>query len=363
MDRWFLRHRHTGFVALSLLAGLSALYGVLVLLLGPVSWQIAGSTVRSLRGTDRATAIDSVRQTVVTTAAGLAATVGLAFTARTFYMSRRGQVTDRYASAMSLLASDKLEERLGGIYALEHVMAESPRDHAAVTDVLAAFVREHAQLTQQNEEVGPVPPSVGNVASEVIEPVTAELKQHLVHPTADVAAAVTVLARRPNRDEPALIVNLRNVNLAGLWLPPKSKISRIDFAGSNLSHTRFPHAEFHNVGLSGVNLTKAVLDQSRFDEVYLTYADLTEAFASNTVFTHTILLGARLTKAALHGADLSEAGNLTAEQFSESRLDHKTKFPEELAHDAWITARIADCTAIPTRPFAPPTPKPNTSSA
>jgi hypothetical protein len=40
---------------------------------------------------------------------------------------------------VALLASDKMAERVGAVYALEHVMVESPVDHDTVVNVLATF--------------------------------------------------------------------------------------------------------------------------------------------------------------------------------------------------------------------------------
>jgi|HubBroStandDraft_3_1064219.scaffolds.fasta_scaffold296644_2 hypothetical protein len=40
------------------------------------------------------------------------------------------------------LGSDRLDVRLSAIYALERIMIDSARDHPAIVDVLAAFVRE-----------------------------------------------------------------------------------------------------------------------------------------------------------------------------------------------------------------------------
>src|SRR5262249_5912892 len=102
---------------------------------------------------DRAAAVNATRQILLATTAGVAVLVGLAFTARTFYLSRRGQLTDRYTKAIGQLASrERLTERLGGIYALEHLMRESARDHETVVDVLAAFVRESAPAQATDSE-------------------------------------------------------------------------------------------------------------------------------------------------------------------------------------------------------------------
>jgi hypothetical protein len=53
-------------------------------------------------------------------------------------------VTDRYTKAVEQLGSDKLEVRIGGIYALERIACDSARDHPTVMDVLTAFIREHS---------------------------------------------------------------------------------------------------------------------------------------------------------------------------------------------------------------------------
>ena len=59
-------------------------------------------------------------------------------------LSRDGQVTDRYAKAIEQLGSEKLDVRIGGICALERVARDSARDHPAVMEMLAAFIREHS---------------------------------------------------------------------------------------------------------------------------------------------------------------------------------------------------------------------------
>jgi hypothetical protein len=53
-------------------------------------------------------------------------------------------VTDRYTKAIEQLGSDKLDVRIGGIYALERVARDSAKDHPTVIEVLKAFIREHS---------------------------------------------------------------------------------------------------------------------------------------------------------------------------------------------------------------------------
>ena len=68
---------------------------------------------------------------------------GLIYTAKTLQAAQEGQITDRYTKAVEQLASPAVDVRLGGIYALQRLAADSPRDRSTVRNVLAAFVRHH----------------------------------------------------------------------------------------------------------------------------------------------------------------------------------------------------------------------------
>ena len=64
--------------------------GFLVLLLGPVAWWAA--PVAGLRGLDRADVLNATRQILLAAVGGLAVLTGLGFTARTYYLTRRGHL-------------------------------------------------------------------------------------------------------------------------------------------------------------------------------------------------------------------------------------------------------------------------------
>jgi hypothetical protein len=73
-------------------------------------------------------------------------------TARTFEVTERGHVTDRYSKAIGQLGSDSLDVRLGGIYALEQIAKDSARqkeDQTTIVEVLGAFVRVHSDPVYQ----------------------------------------------------------------------------------------------------------------------------------------------------------------------------------------------------------------------
>ena len=101
--------------------------------------------------------------------------VGVGHTARTYRSTRSEQITDRYLKAIAQLGShESVAVRVGGVYALERLMTDSPEDQRTIVELLAAYVREQA-------------PRQGNG--------TAKREAH-AGPAPHVKAALTVLARR-----------------------------------------------------------------------------------------------------------------------------------------------------------------------
>src|SRR5262249_858855 len=96
-------------------------------------------------------------------------------TNKTTALALQGQVTDRYSKAIEQLGSAQSGVRIGGIYALERIARDSPRDHPTIMEVLAAFIREHSPEMW--------PPSV-----------TSDSPMRKTRP--DIQAAVTVIGRR-----------------------------------------------------------------------------------------------------------------------------------------------------------------------
>src|SRR5690242_7894308 len=58
--------------------------------------------------------------------------------------AEQGQITDRYNAAITNLGSRSIDIRLGGIYALQRLMHDSPRDQPTIIAVLCAFVRDRS---------------------------------------------------------------------------------------------------------------------------------------------------------------------------------------------------------------------------
>jgi hypothetical protein len=117
------------------------------------------------------------------------------------------RVTESFSKAIEQLGNDKLEVRLGGIYALERISQESPQDHWTVMENLTAFVRERTQRTAANPETRRVQRIEGRAyglwenagrpdgRSEEFWRDAVEQEP----PEADIAATLTVIGRRSER--------------------------------------------------------------------------------------------------------------------------------------------------------------------
>lgn len=212
---------------------------------------------------------------------------------RQIQVNREGQITDRFTKAVQQLGEeDKLDVRLGGIYALEQIAHVSPSEHGAIVEILAAFVRGHAAAS----------------ALEV-EPAVAALRVR----AADVQAAMTVLGRRTvlAGDPPVLqldSLDLRAAELAGAHLD-LADLSGSDLAGSGM----------HAAGLRGANLARARFAQGDLGEAVLAEARLQGADLRAAGLTRANLQAADLRRANLRGADLS-ASDLTRADLREANL-------------------------------------------
>ena len=217
-----------------------------VLFVPGADW-LAHHDVASAKGPLLQTARDAARGRLLTLAAGLFAISALVYTARNFTLSREGQVTDRYTKAIEQLGSDKLDVRIGGIYALERVARDSARDHPTVMEVLTAFIREHSHE--------PWPPSDpgGQERARSIRP--------------DVQAAVTVVGRRDAKRDIEQI-NLTGANLTRAYLT-RAILIRANLTGADLTHANLGGADFGGANLTHANLTYAYLDGADLTYAYL----------------------------------------------------------------------------------------------
>ena len=257
-----------------------------------VVWLMQGPQVIHPEGWDQllaaeqSTATGQWRLMIVQATAALGAAVALAYTARNYRLSHRGQVTDRFTKALERLGSDELYVRIGGVHALGQVLHDAPDQHQHILDVLCAFIRERAGVSDQRLATTPV--------GSWIHPPTGSDPPAATEVAEDVQAALTVLGRRPVRPEDSL--ELGHLQLRG------ARLNGADLTGASLDH-----ADLTGAVLAGADLTRAWLDDADLTDAVLAGADLTDALLERADLTDARLDHADLTGALLNGADLTRA--------------------------------------------------------
>jgi len=260
---------------------------------------LVDSREAQLTAKERLDAEADVRSSLIQMIGGTVLVTGLYFTARGFRLTREGHITDRYAKAIELLGSDKLEGRIGGVYALKRLAKDSrERDSSTILEVLCAYVRVHAPWVPRDQ---PGQATGGNPKPP--------------EPVADVQAALTALGHRERMEgEPPLdlrITDLRGADLVGA-----------DLMGALLWFAHLEGAYLdRGTHLEEAQMEGACLDGAKLMGVYLRGADLRGVS----------FRGADLTGAHLDGTDLGAATGLTAEQVGTiGQWDEGTRLPAGL---------------------------------
>jgi hypothetical protein len=218
-------------------------------------------------------------------------------------ISREGQITERFTRATDQLGSDSLMTRLGGIYALERIARDSEDDHWPVMEVLTAYVRENARLS---------------------DPPPTRFERNFRAPT-DIQAVITVIARRdPERKKKGL--EPWGLDLSGTDLRDIEMEAGF-FEGANFYQADLKHANLRKANLQGARFMFAQLQQARcsdanFQRAYLGYAELSEASLYKSQFD-----GATLDWTRLEGVDLTFARGLTQAQIDMASMDELTRLP------------------------------------
>jgi hypothetical protein len=209
-------------------------------------------------------------------ATSIGAIGALALTAVSLYLTTRenahqdniaeqGQITNRYTAAIDQLDSNTQDIRLGGIYALERIMDNSPVDQPTIGSVLSAFIRSH-------------PPGHSKGAIPTYSPAGIDGA-----PPEDIKAAMAVLGDRDTAHDGGVRPNL---------------------SGTNLSYLRFDALHLPKTTLVGAKLIAASLTRADLTDADLTDADFSFADLTDADLTGPDLTGADLGQAHLIGADL-----------------------------------------------------------
>jgi hypothetical protein len=265
---------------------------------------------------------DDARKTLAQVLGGLAIVAGLYTTLGQLRVAQDGQVTDRFTKALGQLADEHLEVRIGAVFALERIAADSDSYYWPSMEVLTAYVRNHAPARAADR---------GDDAHAPGAP------PHW--PAADVQTVLAVLGRRSKsfKHGEEERMNLNDAHLCG----------------ANLTRAHLEGASMQGSILHNAILWKAQLDNAYFVDASLVDADLADASARSAVFTGADLRNANLRGTRLErsptggfpttfGAVLATAPGsikeavigLTAQQIRAACIDRETIMPAEVARTA-----------------------------
>lgn len=212
------------------------LAAAVALLAAGVLWVRTRPSPAPLSGEGRWSRIGGMVTTVTAVGALVFTVISLQATRDQIDVAREGQITDRFTRAVDQLGAEgpeNVHRRLGGIYALERIAVDSPRDQATMVEILSAFLRSTSPRTA-GVACAPTP--------------------------ADVSAAFAVLARRDVARDPGLVridlrkLCLRDVDAVDGDLTGMSLVDA-DLSGAHIGLTSFERATMVGVYMFGADMT------------------------------------------------------------------------------------------------------------
>jgi uncharacterized protein YjbI with pentapeptide repeats len=296
---------------------------------------------------------------------GVAVLTGLIFawqqlgqTSDNLRVSEEGQITDRFSRAVDQLGSDQFTIRLGGIYALERIARDSPRDYEPVMEVLTAFARQQSPLPRAGAGTplaavsGEIPLDVLAVFKVIGRRTPAQIETELEEGGClDLTGISAVGANLADYD-------LRNTcwdrsDLRGA-IVARADLSQATFVGANLQQANLDSvvavgADFNNANLTFANLSKADLNDAN-----LLAANLGTATLQDTELAGANLVSADLTGALAFGADFAGANMLDTNLAATLLTDAKLATAQQLTQDQVAAALTNSATTLPEGINVPP---------
>lgn len=295
---------------------------------------------------------------------GCALLLGLLFTWRNVRIAEEGHITERFTRAVDQLGSEKIEQRVGAIYALERLASDSRKDHPAIIETICSFLRHRERKAEESEPYKLLVGERKGKSHDLLVKIEKSMGWTPPVPE-DVRAAIGLLRRNRQRlRKPHLFdlsgADLRLANLRGARLEG-AELNNIhgeksDFEGASLKGAKLYGAQMKFANLDGANLSGALIEDADFRSALLRGADLRgvklreEAkyeygFESDQYieleeaevvdFEYADLRDAHVegvdfTRVNLRGANLSSVKGLTFKQIEKAYGNGKTQLPKGL---------------------------------
>ncbi|REJ43054.1 MAG: pentapeptide repeat-containing protein [Microcystis flos-aquae TF09] len=267
----------------------------------------------------RTFAIDVVK--TIISALGLIATLSAGIVLFLNYLNSQAEmqltqqrlITERFSKAVEQIGNNKEEVVIGGIYSLERIAKDSPKDQWTIMEVLTSYIRKNSPIPSNIEQLKP---AARQKALEKLPSVSIPVQ-----------AALTVIGRRKVENDQAgdnlaettdpnkiKFLDLSRTNLRG------AKLNGADLKGANLDGANLNGAKLWVAYLNGANLNGANLNGAKLWVAYLNGANLNEAYLNGANLYGADLKGAKLNGASLNRANLIEA-NLNRADLNRAKLN------------------------------------------
>ncbi len=341
---------------------------LLILWLIP-KWHVASTPGDWKSPKDRIEEENKSRAVLAQILGGIAILTGLYFGWQEMELARNSQLTDRFTAAVNQLGSNNTSVQVGGVYALENILKDSPKRYRQVIlDALSAHIRKNVPVIKVED-------GQNNVVT--------------THPVSeDVQAAITVIGRRnyitgkvvwddkigiyvesnktieedalffriPLKDIEELAVAYRETLIANSekiiptiqdtkkqikqFYELKCNLAEIDLSEANMIRGDFRdfyflRTYFQNASLDCADCSGAVFFDSHLEGTNLNKTNFTNAYLNNAIFSNmtsflrTDFTGTVVMGAHFEGCNLSQT-NITQEQIDSAICDENTRLPDGL---------------------------------
>ncbi|WP_416672605.1 pentapeptide repeat-containing protein [Egbenema bharatensis] len=289
--------------------------------------------------------------------AAIVALLNLRETEKNRKIAEDEQIAERFVKAVEMLADKKrLEVRLGGIYALERIAKDSPRDYWTIVQVLTSFIQQRTLIAKSPQVL--YKEGTGGLNSlKAITSIQQFLETRSTIPK-DVQVALTILGKREVKNDPEyqtyqrldcsktdlttaklFKVNFAAANFSGVCMS-QSLILGSNYTSADLSSSFLYNTFFTGCTLRSICFRNSDLRGSFFVDTDLQYANFQAANLREVVFIETNLSQALLYNADLYRTDFRLAEGLTPEQVKKAKNWDKALYAPDFSNELGIPSNI-----------------------
>ncbi|WP_318838332.1 pentapeptide repeat-containing protein [Leptospira yasudae] len=195
----------------------------------------------------------------------------------TLLLTQKGQWNDRYVKAIELIDKEASDIRIGGIYSLISIAAESKQHKATIIKILCAYIREKLNIKKRD---------LPNIQDKVeMDKISFERERFPI----DHEAILNFLSqlRRIDREEGQnSLILLRFIDFSFYHIGPLnlsySELSEIDFTYSKIHNLNLSKSKIHNITIrftqsTAIDFNSSFVIRCHFDRTNLIFCEFIES--------------------------------------------------------------------------------------